>query len=339
MGKTLIDKHGSFRKICEHFASRLPSVDKDSFVEWMMKQETFSPSNYKKGMFGDLYLYHHAYEVWKKVNSNDNQHHMVLFSGKIGKGKSTLQLQFLSMVDTEIDMSRICYIPPHLFKRLSVCNPTEANCIDEGGNFFKARNSTTSLGKHLSQAFQLVRDLKQVFGICYDEPEKLDKDILDKIDTAFVKVPDSSEKGNRRYRRYYAFNRSAFQKILPLLKKKIPIIDSRCLKYATHVGHNSAEIPIVNDINETNYRKEKRKYLKDHMTVLANIYEKEYEEFNKVPEVKEDVSHLLTVKDLCSKFQKTSVTVHRWIDKYNIGKKVAGRWYFEEDDINVISKL
>jgi len=215
------------------------------------------------------------------MRSGNNQHHMILISGKIGKGKSVLGSQMATLIDPTLNMSRICYVPPHLFRRFAESNPGEANLIDEGGNFFKAKNTMTKIGKDISQAFQLIRDLQQVLIICYDEPEKLDKDIIDKFDGIFIKKEDPNEKGDRRYASYVAFNIQACDKIKPLLKKKVPITDDKIMNYISWHGRNTKEMPRVNDFNEMIYRSEKRKYLREHMLLFAERWKEEYETIDK----------------------------------------------------------
>jgi len=278
----LIDKcDGDFRKVCEKYADHLKSAlgkRREAFIDWMMLSKDYSESQWKQGMMGDPFLYLHCFSIYNKLRGGSNQHHIVLVSGKIGKGKSTLGAQIAALVDPTLSMERICYIPPHFFKRLGISKAAEGNLIDEGGNFFKARNAMTTLGKDISQAFQLVRDLQQLIVVCYDEPEKLDKDLIDKIDSLFVKVYDPDQNGDNKYNGYYAFNVKNLELVKPYLKKKLPIFSKECQQHISWRGRNSKEMPKINDINEKIYRSEKRKYLKDHMVGLADKYAKEYED-------------------------------------------------------------
>lgn len=269
----LIKQYGTWKKVCEHVADTVkktnPKFDNEGFIKWMLLQEKYSPNDYEGGLFGDNALYVHAYSIYKKLREGSNQHHMILVCGKIGKGKSTLGLQIASMIDPTLDMSRICYVPHHLFKRMSVCKEFQANIIDEGGNFFKSRNAMTALNRDLTQAFQLVRDLRQVIIVCYDEPEKLDKEIIDKFDSCFFKIYSSDESGDKRFRSYYAFNSTDFMKVKEHLKKKVPMGHAKIIHCATWMGHNNAHIPVLNGISDDLYRSEKRRYLKDHMAALS----------------------------------------------------------------------
>ncbi len=291
MGVSLIDRYnGDWEKICVHVYNQIvrrDPIDKNDFIKWMMLQKDYSPSNYKKGLFGDVGLYHHTYKIYKKFRLGENQHHMTLVAGKIGKGKSLLGLQLASLADPTLELERVCYIPPHLFKRLSECKAKQADIIDEGGNFFKGKNAMTRIGRAIGSAFQKVRDLEQFVIVCYDEPEKIDKDILDKFDSIFVKVYDQNEQGDRKYRDYYGFGVTAVQKIIPLLKKKIPISDPQILKYATWKGHNTGEVPLINNLNEDMYRSEKRKFLRDDMKNLYHAWKKVFEAQDQ-PEQQED---------------------------------------------------
>jgi hypothetical protein len=222
---------------------------------------------------------------------------MILIAGKIGKGKSTLGLQVASLSCPNFDMSKVCYVPPRLFRRLGKCDAGESNLIDEGGNFFKGRNSMTKIGRDISQAFQLVRDLKQILIVCYDEPEKLDKDIIDKFDTLFVKLYNPEEKGDRQYKDYLAFTVKAMDKVKVLLKQKIPVTDPQITRFANWKGHNSIEIPIINDVNEEIYRSEKRKFLRDHMNMLAEKWAEEYQEVDKKDKEDKTPENKINIED------------------------------------------
>lgn len=317
----LIDKYdGDFRKVCEHYANSLKEAlgkDKDKFIDWMYATKEYSESQWKRGLFGDAFLYLHCFDIHKKLHGDSNQHHIVLVSGKIGKGKSTLGAQICALVDPTLDMTRICYIPPHLFRRIGGSTPCQANLVDEGGNFFKSRNAMTKLGKDVSQAFQLVRDLKQLIVICYDEPEKLDKDLIDKIDSLFVKVYDPTQSADNRYNGYYAYNVTALDRIKPFLKNKLTVTNHKITKHITWRGRNSKEFPKMNDITEDVYRSEKRKYLKSHMLELAKKYSEEFEE-NSKPELKEQktalerASEYLSVSQAAKALDKTTGTIRRW---------------------------
>jgi hypothetical protein len=288
MSVPLIVQKGSWHAVCEHVAGGLGArlKDKKDYIDWMMLLEGLSPSGYRNGLWCDSELYFHAYSIYKKLRSGKNQHHIALISGKIGKGKSTLACQLAAMIDPTFCMDRVCYVPPHLFRRLSNCNPFEANNVDEGGNFFKSRNSMTQLGRDIAQAMQLVRDLQQLLIVCYDEPEKLDKEILDKVDTMLVKTYDPSEPSEeRKYRGYWGFGATAFSLAKEEMKKKKSVFHKDVCEFRQWEGHNSTEMPIINDFHEEIYRSEKRKYLREHMAVLEQKYAKEYEGLDKgVPE-------------------------------------------------------
>jgi len=319
MSVPLIQKLGSYEAVVDHMTQQIvinkPKLDVDDFKAWMMLQKTYSTSNYKKGLFFDVRTYYYCYKVYKKMRSGENQHHMILVSGKIGKGKSVLGSQLAILIDPSFNMTRVCYVPPHLFRRFAVSNPGEANQIDEGGNFFKAKNNMTKIGKDISQAFQLIRDLQQVMIICYDEPEKLDKDIIDKFDGIFIKLFNPSETGDHRYRDFLAFNNKDCDKVKMFLKKKIPITSDEVMNLKTWRGRNSKEMPEVNDFNEHNYRTEKRKYLREHMDLLANKWASEYEQIDKVEEKPKQARNGMR-PSVFAKLKGVHVkTVYSWIKK------------------------
>ena len=321
--------NGDFRKVCEHYADQIKSElgeKRQEFIDWMMLTEKYSKSQWKKGMFGDCFLYLHCFSIYRKIKGDSNQHHMVLVSGKIGKGKSTLGSQIAALVDPTFEMSRICYIPPHLFKRIGTSKLGEANLVDEGGNFFKARNAMSKLGKDISQAFQLVRDLKQIFIICYDEPEKLDKDLIDKIDSLFVKIYNPSASGKDKFNGYFAFNVMSLDKIKPFLKKKLPVTHKEIMSRVSWRGRNSEEMPEINDITETKYRLEKRKYLKDHMLNLADKWAKEYEdvETENVEVKKQESTEWLPMNKAAERLNLHRNTVCKWVKENKLEWKLIG---------------
>lgn len=330
---SLIDRfEGEWKKVCIYIGMKVkeidPRIDLEKFVAWMRLQEKYSPSGYKKGLFGDPNLYLHCFKVYEKLRSDRNQHHMVLVTGKIGKGKSTLGLQICAMIDPSFNMSAICYVPPHLFKRLEKCEETQANLVDEGGNFFKSRNAMSKLGKDISQAFQLVRDLKQLYVICYDEAEKLDKDILDKFDSVFVKEYHPEAKGGHKYRNYLGYNVKGFAKIKPLIHKKIPFTDVKITSKASWKGYNSVEIPIINDVEEGVYRSEKTKFIKQHMGHLGDKWKEDY----KYSELDTEYISMGDARKIIPFHGQT------WWNNVKSGKipakKFKGRWFIDKRWLN-----
>lgn len=329
---TLLETYGSFEAVVDYVTSSLkekdPKLDEEDFKKWMLETKDYSPTKYKCGLFADMRLYYYCYLVNKKMKSGTNQHHMILVSGKIGKGKSVLGSQLAALIDPSFQMIRVCYVPSHLFKRFADSNPAESNLIDEGGNFFKGRNAMTKIGKDISQAFQLVRDLQQVLIVCYDEPEKLDKDIIDKFDGIFIKVEKPEKKGNERFKSYIAFNNKSSYKVKELLKKRVPITDKQMLDYVSWHGENTKEMPVLNDFNENIYRSEKRKYLREHMELLANKWKKEYEEPQEQQETVDDGGGWLKATLFRKKNNICYTTQRTWELKGEIEvKKIGGTKY------------
>lgn len=278
MSTPLIQRYGGWPGVCQYFADQIgllyyPELDKADFIAWMLKQEKYS--DYEE-MFGDMQLYLHAYRINQKLRSGEEQHHMTLISGKIGKGKSRLGLILCALADPTFAMNRICFIPPHLFKHLSKCTPGSGVLIDEGGRFFKGKNAMTGVGRDVSVAFQEIRALQQFMVVCYDEPERITGDIIEKFDSILIKIPDQKEEGNRRYRSYFGYNAMDSSEVMMLLKQKLAINSSKVLDCHTWKGHNMGDVPLINDISEKAYIEEKQRFLQNRMEGLYDKYAEEY---------------------------------------------------------------
>lgn len=326
----LIQKYGSWEEVCNVYADKIkkidPKIDKQKYYDWMMLQKNYSPSGYNAGMFMDIKGYYTNYLIYNKLKTT-NQHHMLLISGKIGKGKSTKGLQDCALIDSTMDMEKICFVPPDLFKRFANCKPGESCLIDEGGNFFKGRRAMEFIGKDISECIQTVRELRQFLVICYDEPEKLDKDIIDKIDTIIIKYENKKSKGDKgRYRQYLGYSSLAADKVKVLLKDKVPIFSPEVLKLHSWRGHNSHEIPVINDIDEVRYKKAKAKHTRGKANFLYDKYKGDYDYHNtcdspdtfpgwvKVAyKMKEEKQRML---DIIAATGKGGNTINHWINRY-----------------------
>jgi len=298
---------GDFMQVCEHYAKvlgdkKLPGKSRQEFLDWMYMSKDYSPSNYKT-MFANPSLYFRLFRIHKVINSGDEQHHMMCVSGKIGKGKTTLATQACSLVDPTFNMSRVCYLPHQFFKAAQESKPGQAILIDEGGNFFKALNTMGRMSKNLGQYFQMMRAKRLFIVICYDEYEKMMREIRDKMDSIYMKTPKKDEPAPRRYRYWVGWNQKGTDAVKDFLNaKKLPLTAPPLMRYAGIRGVHSAEFPELNDVSEDAFKQNKLNNVKEFEKLFLGEALKNFglEEDHYVEEKK--ATTIEEIKTNCNKF-------------------------------------
>jgi len=276
---TLIEKYGSWENVCKHYTELLGMNDK--FFNWMMLSKDFSPSGYKEGMFFDPKMYKHCYLIYKKINNQrEGQHHVSVWTGKTGKGKSTGGSQMASLVSpVQFSMTYMCYTPSQFFRLVPNCKRGDTIQIDEGDRFFGSKNTMTKLGRQMTEAFGILRGLGIHVIICFSKYHKLDNTIREElVDTIVLKLVNSKGKTkNDKYRHYKAFNSTASQIINDGIRKGLVLPQIKVPASMCWMGHNSPEFPTINDVNETIYKQNKLKYVRDRFKEWADEYQDEYD--------------------------------------------------------------
>lgn len=267
---------GNFLRVCEHYAdvlgdNKFKDGSRDEFIKWMYLSKDYSPSNYKK-MFANPSFYYRCFKINQVINSGMEQHHITVITGKIGKGKTTMAVQLGALVDPTLCMERVCYLPHQFFAVVRNAKPGQVIIIDEGGNFFKALNTMGKMSKNLGQYFQMMRAKRLCIIICYDEFEKMMREIRDKADSIFMKVQKKSEPAPRKFRYWVGWNNKGTEQVINFLNaKKIPLTTPPLMRYAGLKGVNSEEFPILNDVSEEAFKKNKL----DNVTAFEEQFLKE----------------------------------------------------------------
>jgi len=320
---------GEFKKVCEHYADvlgeqKLNEINREKFIDWMYVTKDYSPSNYKR-MFANPSLYFRMFRINRLINSGEEQHCIMVVSGKIGKGKTTLGVQCCSLVDPSFNMSRVCYLPHQFFKVVQTAKPGQAILIDEGGNFFKALNTMGKMGKNLGQYFQMMRAKRLFIVICYDEFEKMMREIRDKVDIILMKVTKKDEAAPRKFQYWVGWNNKGTEQVVNFLNaKKLPLSTPPLMRYAGLRGVNSAEFPILNDINEQAFKDNKLKnvgdfeeqFLKEALKSFGleeNHYDNEHKN-TAVEQVKNKTKTYVTVSEFAKAWGISTKTVYRKIN-------------------------
>ena len=172
-GHKLEAKH-TYEEIGEMFADKIeqncsPTKWKRKvFINW------FLPRIKKLGLHFDYRLVHRAFEVWKKLQESAD--HFTLIVGEEGVGKTTLGIQWTSLISPLMDMDDICYNPDHYLKKLSEVaedfethkleNDDRSVLIDEGGIGLFSREAMRSSNRDLNKTFMVQRFLRLNVAIC-----------------------------------------------------------------------------------------------------------------------------------------------------------------------------
>lgn len=295
---------GDFRKICEHFSevllknNKLLPKDKDEFYNWMMTKEDLFP---RLLICADPRFYSQAFYVQKKLaDDTQEQQHLMIVGGKVGKGKTTLASQFCSLVDPTYCRERVCYLPHQFFKVVTVLNPGEAVHIDEGGNFFKALNTSTKASKYLGQYFQMARAKRLLIVINYDDYEKMNKEIREKADCIVYKIPDPRVQGSSKFAKYWWYKGRSVQAINNYYnsKRKLPLTHKEMLRYISYKGDNHKDYPIINDLNEKSFKENKMKYVKVFEDIMLNEFDDLVTESEKKEQQQELENKFLPLREI-----------------------------------------
>jgi len=333
-------------KVCEHYAEtlgphKLPGAERQSFIDWMYQTKDYSPSNYKQ-MFANPSFYFRMYRIQKVINSDSEQHHMMCVSGKIGKGKTTLGTQACALVDPTFNLSRVCYLPHQFFRAAQESKPGQAILIDEGGNFFKALNTMGKMSKNLGQYFQMMRAKRLFIVICYDEYEKMMREIRDKMDSLFMKTEKKDEPAPRRYRYWVGWNQKGTDLVKDFLNaKKLPLTSPPLMRYAGLRGVHSAEFPVLNDISEEAFKKNKLDNVKEFEKLFLGealktfgLDENHYTDqvkVEKVVAIQASVDKYLTFKQVREKFNISEEPLRKIREAHpEVCLKLANKYRYHE---------
>lgn len=337
MSVPLIKKLGSWRKVCEHIANQLGFKDKDynNYIDWMMKQENLSPSNYEKGLFFDSSMYRHLFRVYQKLHTT-TQMHVIVDTGKTGKGKSTLGLQQSACINPEgFCLKYVCYIPSQFFRIVATLKRGDVVQIDEGDRFFSKLISNTSLSKDLNEALGTMRCLGCGLIVCFSKYNKVIDTISDDfVDTIILKTYNpKAETEREKFRGYIGFTGNSVKKIHSEIKNRRKTIYEVNIKNSYWKGVNSDEIPNINDINAKTYNENKEKYVRERFLELSKKYELEEQKNNKENEFVEDIEPLSScqfykVSQVAKITGKTNQTIHNWINSGVIPSKRIGKDVF-----------
>ena len=273
--KSLIETLGSWEAVCRHLQKQSNEEKNEDYYNWLLSLKDLSPSGYKKGLFFDHNFYHFLYNVKKKVNETTQQH-VLVFTGKTGKGKSTMASQAAACLCPTLSFNDVCYIPSQFFKRMAYAKRGDIIWIDEGDRFFARYVGKTKLGQHLAEVLGTIRSTGVILIICFSKYNKLiDVVSEDFVDTIILKKIDEKANGINKYRNYTCFVSKAVALINAFIKKTKKTIEEVRVKDYNWNGHNSSEIPTINDFNEKKYFENKEKYKKTRYLELSKYYEQE----------------------------------------------------------------
>jgi len=277
---SLIEKYnGDYLKVCEHYADylisneRLFESERQEFIDWMLTKENLFP---RLKICGDPRIYEQAFLIMKKVNDDSQeQQHLIIIGGAVGKGKTTFAAQLSALIDPTYCLERVCYLPVQFFKVIKSLKPGQVIHIDEGGNFFKALNTSTRASKVLGQYFQMNRAKRLVIIINYDDYEKMNKEIREKADTVIYKIPNPKEEAPRKFRYYWWYKTNSVKDINNFYsnKKKLPLTHYDMRKFISFKGNNHRDYPLINDLSEDVFKSNKLKYIEMYENYMMKEFD------------------------------------------------------------------
>lgn len=181
------------------------------------------PTGIEKGIYFDGY-YHDILKFYQNAIQNHNTSVVLLFDGRSGMGKTTLNNQTGIFLDPNFDIDKMFYTPNDFLEGLSKAKKGDYICFDEA-MLLSNRSALSQVNRMIIIAMSMIRS-KQIFvSFCVNSIFDLDKniaisrgDILLHVygDTlidrgryaAFFKAKDGSDRLKELYlqgKKYYSY--------------------------------------------------------------------------------------------------------------------------------------
>ncbi len=182
--KRKLDEVNTWSELAEIIADRIEQNkfilsnqwNRKDFIAWFLEREGV-------GLRFDWRLVARAYIIWKDLRNEKD--HFTVIVGKEGDGKTTLDLQLLSLVSPNMALGDVIFDMQHYISKLQWISKDykknkknkidQSVALDEGGISLFSRESLTLSNKLLAKTFMVQRFLNIHVGICIPHYWSLDK--------------------------------------------------------------------------------------------------------------------------------------------------------------------
>lgn len=162
MGDKLLTEKFSWEeivdKVTKQLKSRYGNFPENKFRKWYMKRES-------AGRPFDANLIYRAFKV-DKLRLSKNRDQTTTFCGYEGEGKSTMAIQWSSLIDPKFNVEKTCFYKKEFFEALRDVEPKSSILLDEGGTMLFSREAMKTENIQMNKIFMIIRAKRLNLSIC-----------------------------------------------------------------------------------------------------------------------------------------------------------------------------
>ena len=297
--------------VADQIEARIRGFNRNDFVKW------YSTKEYVGKPF-DWYLIYTAYKIQKRLrNDYDN---LVLITGLEGSGKSTLGINFSSLIDEKFNEDNVGIDEVKAFNLLRDSKKYSSVLLDEGGNLMFSREAMKTQNRDLMKLFMLMRARNLNIVVCIPNFYMVDSYIRQHRVNLLLHVKERGE--------YRLFTRDGIKDLNDWGNMKKGVMGVRIKAYKFHDGLFNKGIP--KNFNYQNYLAMKDLYISSAFKGNKLQNDPIYEGARLVPLQK--LTQALGLKN------KTMIWRLLKIGEIK-GKKIAGKWFVSREDYEKLVKV
>jgi hypothetical protein len=279
------------------------------FYKWLLTRDYMG----RKQMTG--LLWRRAYSIWDNINNKDRDHFAVI-SGEEGSGKSTLSMPLASAIDPTWNLDRLCYKPDQFIELIEYSKKGDAIVLDEGNLFLFSREAMSGGNKIMVKLFALMRQRNLCVIINVPNFWTVDSYVRDHRTRSLFYIPKRGQ------------TTCFVGKAIPIISyvgKKTKSVTGVKVPQSTYFrGCFSKKLPKV--VSEDEYRKHKAEHFQDFL--------KDIKEGIKVEERKPEAKLIRLTEAVKIVKGVGRDTIRNQVIQGEIrGKKLAGIWYVDKEDL------
>jgi len=261
--------------------------------------------------FFDHMLYKRTFLIQKSLL--DDYDHFTCITGLEGMGKSTLAIQYCSMVSPRFSLKHICYDMVDLIEAMRTAQPGDSLLLDEGGMFLFSREAMMDTNRQLVKLFMIARQRNVHICVCIPNFFTIDTYLREHRVKTLI---DVFKRGH-----YRLYIKEAIKYVSVYGKKFKNASSVKVPAEYMHNGHFNKPIPLHNDISDSQYREFKAKHFEKFITQMKDT-------FSQIENSKKYVS----VSQYIKKYPMKRDTVLRNLKKGLIkGKQIGNKWYISPE--------
>ena len=306
----MLVNHMTWEEICDHII-KLSNYDAKGFKAWLMTKEYL-------GVKFDPMMYSLAFRIYKKIHEQDSDF-FITVTGREGKGKTTFLMNFLALIDPELNLKKICFKPLQFIEAVEI---GKKSCIhlDEGNLILFSREAMSGGNKDMVKILALMRQRNLCVGICVPNFWTLDTYMREHRVNCVI---DITARGH-----YTGYIDKAIQ-LLSKYGKETKSCSSVVCPYGTFwKGTFNDGIPNINDINKESYMKHKTDTFDSFIADLKVAYQEKTD------------SKSIRASEAQKILAMSASGITKWIKEGKLPAKKVGRlWMIPRDYVEKLGNV